>query len=458
MWARKCYKTILKILGYDDKKLIATTIILVVAALIVDTILLKVYDLLVKDPTSSMTTFLFIIIASIYCMGQYIILKFVRVGSKEIRALKVLHFNILYNSIKIIQYALAAILVYVVLQVALTSQYTTAFISIATTISCILACSMLVILTQRFFSWFKTNKDYVVFLYGLSAAVLAISTVILFVFVDIVISSTKEDTIMPRVAGTSLFLVPGTTTDFLDRCFVISSILSFILTWIATTMLLRNYSKKIGRLRFWLVVTIPLIYFTTQFFSLFFNIFVPLFRSDPVFYGIMLTFIFTFSKLVGAIFFGIAFWMVARSIRPDSIARKYMIMSAYGLMLLFISNQTNGIIVTPYPPFGLATISFMGLASFLLLVGIYSTAISVSEDTKLRQTIRKFALKESKLLDSIASAEMEQEIIQKATTIAKKHSDIMKEQTGIMPSMNENDVKDYLEQVIEEIKIQKKND
>jgi uncharacterized membrane protein len=442
----------LKILGYDDKKAIVTTIILVIAALIVDTISLKVYDLFIKDPTSSLTTFVFIIIAAIYCMGQYIILKFVKVGSKEIRALKVLHFNILYNSVKIIQYILAAILVYVVLQVALTSQYTTAFISIATTISCILACSMLVILIQRFFSWFKTNKDYVVFLYGLSAAVLAISTVILFIFVDIVLSSTKEDTIMPKVGGTSLFLVPGTINDFLNSSFIISSLLSFLLTWIATSMLLRHYSKKIGRLRYWLVVIIPLVYFTSQFFSLSFNLFVPLLRSDAVFYGIILTFIFTFSKLVGAIFFGVAFWVAARSIRPDSIVRKYMIMSAYGLIFLFISNQANGIIVTSYPPFGLATISFIGLASFLLLVGIYSAAISFSEDAKLRQTIRKFAIKESKLLDSIGSAEMEQEIIKKVDTMAKEQSDIMKEQTGIMPSMNENDVKDYLEQVINEIK------
>jgi hypothetical protein len=210
--------------------------------------------------------------------------------------------------------------------------------------------------------------------------------------------------------------------------------------------------------KYWVVVTLPLIYFTTQFFSLFFNLFAPLLRSDPVFYGLILTFIFTFSKLAGALFFGIAFWIAARSIRPDSIVRKYMIMSAYGLMLLFISNGVNGIIVTSYPPFGLATISFMGLASFLLLVGIYSTAISVSEDTKLRQTIRKVALRESKLLDSIGMAQMEQEIIKNTTTLAKKHSDIMKEQTGIYPSMDENDVKDYLEQVIEEVKIQKEND
>jgi hypothetical protein len=94
---------------------------------------------------------------------------------------------------------------------------------------------------------------------------------------------------------------------------------------------------------------------------------VPLLRSDPVFYGILLTFIFAFSKLVVGIFFGIAFWIIARSITPDSIIRKYMIISAYGLVLLFISYQVNGIVVTSYPPFGLVTISFMGLASYNMI-------------------------------------------------------------------------------------------
>jgi hypothetical protein len=81
-----------------------------------------------------------------------------------------------------------------------------------------------------------------------------------------------------------------------------------------------------------------------------------------------------------------------------------MIISAYGMILLFTSNQPIGLLLVPYPPFGLATISFMGLASYLIFVGIYSAAVSVSEDTKLRQSIRKIAINESKLLDSIGSS------------------------------------------------------
>jgi hypothetical protein len=71
------------------------------------------------------------------------------------------------------------------------------------------------------------------------------------------------------------------------------------------------------------------------------------------------------------------------------MSKDYMLISAYGMMLLFTSNQPIGLLLVPYPPFGLATISFMGLASYLIFVGIYSAAVSVSEDTKLRQSILK---------------------------------------------------------------------
>lgn len=442
----------MKISSYDNKKIILIVIIAIVA-LLVDSFFLKIYDLYSKDPTSILRIFVFLIVSFIYCIAQYLLLKFIKLESKEIKVLKTLRqLKAIHNIVTVVQYALTAILVYVILQIVITSQYSTVSISIATSISSILGCSMLVVLTHRFFSWFKTNRDHVVFLYGLSAAVLAITTVILFVFVDTVLTTTKPDSILPKVGGTGLYIAPGTTNGLLDSTYIIFSILSFILIWLATTMLLRYHSKKTGRVKYWISVGLPLIYFTSQFFSLFLNIFVPLLRSDPVFYGILLTFIFTFSKLVGGIFFGFAFWLMAKSIRPDSIVRKYMIIAAYGLIFLFISIQVNGIIVTSYPPFGLVTVMFVGLSCYMVLIGIYSSAISVSEDSKLRQSIRTLAIKESKLLDSIGTAHMEQEIIKQVIKMTKQNQSKMVEASGIEPSLTEEDMKTYLEKVIAEVK------
>jgi hypothetical protein len=61
----------------------------------------------------------------------------------------------------------------------------------------------------------------------------------------------------------------------------------------------------------------------------------------------------------------------------------------------YFSNQATTLVSTPYPHFRLATISMsmFGLSSYLILVGIYSSAISVAADSELRRSIRKFAIK-----------------------------------------------------------------
>jgi hypothetical protein len=185
---------------------------------------------------------------------------------------------------------------------------------------------------------------------------------------------------------------------------------------------------------------------------LFLNLFASLLKSDPVFFGIIFTLIFTLSKPAGGMLFGLAFWAIAKNIHHNGAVRDYLTISAYGFVLLFISNQAIVLVDAPYPPFGLATISFMGLSAYLILVGISSSAISIAEDSKLRQSIRKFAIDESKLLDSIGSAQMEQQIEKKVIMMTKEHQDSMTEETGIQSSLTEDDMKQYLEMVLKEVK------
>jgi hypothetical protein len=70
----------------------------------------------------------------------------------------------------------------------------------------------------------------------------------------------------------------------------------------------------------------------------------------------------------------------------------------------------------------------------------------------LRQSIRKSVMEQSKLLDSIGTAEMEREIQKQVLTVARKTSAAMSENTGIDTSMNEGEMKDYVELVIKELR------
>jgi hypothetical protein len=52
------------------------------------------------------------------------------------------------------------------------------------------------------------------------------------------------------------------------------------------------------------------------------------------------------------------------------------------------------------------------------------SAISISEDSELRRSIKKFAIKESKLLDSIGMAHVEQEIQKRVLRLVKEQEEL----------------------------------
>jgi hypothetical protein len=87
----------------------------------------------------------------------------------------------------------------------------------------------------------------------------------------------------------------------------------------------------------------------------------------------------------------------------------------------------------------------------LIYSGFYFSAISVSQDKALCQTIRKSVMEQSKLLDHIGSTQMERELQGLVLTLAEKASNIMGE-TGVEPPMTEVEMKNYMELVIREMK------
>ena len=115
------------------------------------------------------------------------------------------------------------------------------------------------------------------------------------------------------------------------------------------------------------------------------------------------------SKPIGGLVFGIAFWKISRLMSYERNIRTYMIISGFGIFLIFAANQATVQIVSPYPSFGLSSITVLNIATFLMLLGIYNSARLVSANNNLRKFIHKHAL-ESRLLDIIGKAEMEKEI------------------------------------------------
>jgi hypothetical protein len=423
---------------------------ILVVFLIVDTSIIKIYYFSFNQSPVGWRVILFVVISSVYFVSLYLMSKFVKQRSEHIRNRNILHINILHKIVVISLYLLTATISAIIFQIVITSGYNSALLIVATWISYTVAILMIGTLAKRFFSWFKSDGNPTVLLYGLSSAMLAINATFTLLFVTFLIRNVP-DYVRPHIGVLSPFFSLGPLTDFLNLGYVISSILSFMFWWIATVSVLRRYSEK-SKKRYWFTLSIPLLYFLIQFQPLFLNLFSSFLVSQPVLFSIVYQLVFTVSKPIGGILFGIAFWFITRKLSSNNVARNYMILSAYGLVLVFVSNQAIVLVTGPYPPFGLATTSFMGLSSYLLLVGIYSSAISVAEDSKIRQTIRKTAIQEAKFLDSIGMAQMEDELQRRVIKIVKEQHDVLTYQTGIEPSLNENELKHYLSETIQEIK------
>jgi hypothetical protein len=422
----------------------------IIVALIVDTSIFKISAITGGLSSTDSSIAIFVVMSVIFAVGQYFILGFVRRGTQKNSSNERLRLSTIGKVVSIIQYALIAIFASIILEMLFTSSYNVLFIEIVIWMNYILAIALLGFLAQRFLSWYMSNHNPVVLAYSLAIIMISINAVftLLYVTNELAFNYSGVTIIEPNLTPVATY---GSVYDIFNAGYVITSVMSFVITWAATVLLLHNYSRNLGRAKYWILVSIPLVYFLSQFQPLFLNVFEPFRLSEPILFGVVYTLFFSATVPAGGILFGIAFWSVARNIHSNKV-KQYMMISAYGMMLLFSSNQASGLVLMPYPPFGLVTVSFFGLASYLLLIGIYSSAISVAEDSNLRSSIRSFALKESRLLDSIGMAQMEQEIEKRVITLTKRTQDRMAEETGIKSSLTEEDMKEYLEEVIREVK------
>ncbi|HEY7110010.1 MAG TPA: hypothetical protein VH415_11300 [Nitrososphaeraceae archaeon] len=230
-------------------------------------------------------------------------------------------------------------------------------------------------------------------------------------------------------------------------------ILSFLVIWVATMALLSQYKYRIGKIKYYALTIIPLIYFIFPFHTYFANLLSPFVLNYPIAVSVTYTVLFSASKQVGAFLFSLSF-LTASTIVPKDSVRKSLLISCIGMTILFSSVEITPLQYKVFPPYGLITEAFIPLGSFLLLVGIFTSAISFSQDMTLRNSIRKSVTEQSKLLDSIGTAEMEREV-QKVVLTVRKTSAAMEENSGVEASMNESDMKDYVEFVIKELQSKK---
>jgi hypothetical protein len=367
--------------------------------------------------------------------------------------------SLIRNGVTIIQYVLVAVMASIVLQLFINSWYYTGLLAIGATISYGLAAILMGILAYWFLSWFRRNRALVILLYGLATIAITINAVDSIIYFDVVIFLTKPvittpdtEIVFPDLAELNMSLVSDVQVISLNGY--------FILTWAGTILLLRHNIQRIGRIKFWVLVAMPMVFFMS-FYLLFYesvNAGPSPTNEEDLSAIVLPVLVILLSAEAAMVLFGLGFRSIARSISQTNNVRNYMMITGYGFILFFTAAAAT-ISGAGYPPFGIANVLLVGPFSYLILIGLYGSAISVAEDTKLRQSIRSSTRDELKLLDNIAIAQVQKEIESKVLATTRANAEILTKESGVQPTLTDEEIREILSQAAIEIgKIRKGND
>lgn len=158
------------------------------------------------------------------------------------------------------------------------------------------------------------------------------------------------------------------------------------------------------------------------------------------------------SKPICGILFGFVFWSMVKHVK-DSNIRSYLITSAFGIILLIIANQGPAIASSlSFPPYGTISLSYIGMSSYLLFIGIYYSVAMISYDGILKKSISILATKFN-LWDSITTSESfleSEEKINKINNIMKEDQYKHAATTGIQYSVTDSEILDYINEILME--------
>jgi hypothetical protein len=411
-------------------------------------------------------------------VGSFIILKYVSQISADVRARSLL-FDRMFKVVTVVMLVLLVTFVAMFLGFYYYNVSVRYLVYFVFSLSTIVSAGIMIIIGFKFFSWYRISRGRdrdthrLLLVCGLAAASLTAAMAFdagskmllvrvveeksppgaipedMFIYKndekyqgDLQYKVVKPDT-------TTLYIVPSSIKmiyQYLNGWIPIA--VSYTFTWAITTMLLRQYyHQREGKMpaKLLILLIIPLVLYMigryTQFYTLFTG---TLWRWDDFPNGYLFQSILRAGVISGSVMFGVAFLIVARKIEAGKI-RDYFTIAAIGAMMIGITLGPSA----QQQTFGVAGRALMLLASFMLCAGFYLSAVHMARDARLRRLIKASA--GSKVFSVMATAQLEQETEKKVLDIIENERKLIKEQTGIQPSLEQRDVRAYLDSALQEL-------
>jgi hypothetical protein len=449
---------------------------------------------MMHELSSAWGEILFIVnILAAHTAALYLLFRFIKQLSKSFTTKYVAnvsssytqtYFKKMYFVLLLAEFIIIGIFLAIILQIAFSSSYHIGLLIPIMAISFTLATVIMSSLGYRLFLWYRITRNLPLLLYSFIAFLLAVgiaamtasNIAIIFLqqeHIEEVTPATQlqpslQPSFLPERSSSSSSLSSTTFYDLRSLQVVVTPLrIGYVVLWFTSVLFLRHCSKRVGEVKFWIIIALPLLSFLIGVYLLsVVDSSSPMdsqeeeeLQSSPTL--LLYILLVVASVIAGAILFGVMFLSVAKSMHKlksteTSALANYLTVSAYGIILLPESLTSPFIDLTAYPPFSAIAWSLAAFASYLFSFGFYASAVSLSHNRELRRAIRNSALEQSsKLLDNIGAGELQQELQDKVMNIVNSTAERIEHQTGIQSSFSEEEAKEYLQQVLEEIKTSK---
>jgi hypothetical protein len=424
-------------------KIVFILMLVIVILTIIDSQFVNVFYGTDLGTPGNMHLLLFVSLIVIASIINTMSLGFVKSNDRRETTNRILLHRIAYFGTVALQSATVIILLIIISEMLIFHNYDKLSSLLVVYFSHLWSSFILGLLSLRFIQWYRISKSFSLLIYGVVFGFIIFITIITLPLLTEQFINQPQSIYPRHYSGLiAAVIVPSRDIAFIYGLGNYVLPLLIILSWILTVLLLKTYIGKIGKKKFWLIVSIPLLY---QLFS--FVVRDSNLVTDPalveIVYSQQFQFLFAISYQVSGSFFAIALLGVARKMKQKGM-KNYLITSSIGIICLFSSVQPGMPFYAAYPPFGLVTLLFLGLSSYLLLIGILGCAANVSRDNELRREIYK-GLIESDTFKNIGMAEMQLEMEKKVLPLVSKADDIR----SMEP--DEEDVKTMINDVLNEL-------
>lgn len=391
-------------------------VIIIMIALIIDMEISNEAHLVDKYISDHIGVIVFILVSFVYLFSQQYIVGYSTNKSIQYH-IETRSFRIIQRVTNFMIFFIMLCFLTIIIEILFSESYHSIFLLLVLIVTNTITIIVTSNISIKFYSWYKNRRHSQILIFGIMSSTIAVTALVTILFMGTILVHQPEkidsdfDVLLPNVAESSILSV-------LNYSYYYLAIFSFIITWIITALLLKDYAKKLGKIKYWLILSLPLLFYLSQLLITQFGLFIPGEESDQFSFQIWFSFIYTLSSPIGGILFSLPFFLIIRKTITSEALQNFLKISAYGFILFFAAGSAT-VYHTPYPPFGLSTVGIIGPSSYLIAMGIYYSARLIAKNRTIEEQLKR-SEGYSQFFASIGSAEMEKTMVNLVETIRKK--------------------------------------